>query len=98
MLDNAVSHHTRFQKRIDVAQQTLVPDAFAQSLHQSVVVDFVEEFLQIYVNHPFQTPLDVRRGRFYGFVCPSTGAESVTVLTEMGVVVRVQYLMYRLLE
>ncbi len=47
-----VFHHTRLQERSNQPEHSLVGDAQRQRLHQSIMVDPVEELLQIQIHHP----------------------------------------------
>ena len=51
--DQSVLHHPGIQECSDEFQQPLVFDAFRDLAHQFVMIDPIEKFFQIKVNHPF---------------------------------------------
>jgi hypothetical protein len=58
-----VCHHARFEIPADEAKYSPVADLFREFLHQQVVIDAVEEFLQVHVDHNPSAFGDVLLGR-----------------------------------
>src|ERR1700733_15472799 len=50
--DQSVLHRPCIKKSPDELQQPLVLDAFGDLAHQFVMIDSIEEFFQIEINHP----------------------------------------------
>jgi hypothetical protein len=49
--DNPLCHHARFEIPTDEAKYSPIVDLRREFLHQEVVIDAVEEFLQVHVHH-----------------------------------------------
>ena len=71
--------------------------AFANPVHQNVVVDVVKEFGDVHVHHPVLATLDVLLRCPDRIVCAPSRSESVAVLAEVGLEDRLQHLQKHLL-
>src|ERR1019366_3086873 len=57
--DQSILHHPGVQKRPDELQQPLVLDSFSHLPHQFVVIDSIEKFFQVEIDHPVVTRGDI---------------------------------------
>src|SRR5438309_2815989 len=96
--DQSVLHHPSIQECPDEFQQPLVLDSFCDLTHQFVVIDSIEEFLQIEINHPA-----VARGNLllclgHCLMRGSARSKTVAVVGERRVPLPLQNLHHRLLD
>src|SRR6202521_5006720 len=78
--DQSVLHHPGIQECPDELQQPLVPDAFGNLAHQFAMIDSIEEFFQIEVDHPSVTLRDILLRLSHGVMRRSTRSKPVAVL------------------
>ena len=67
--DQPVLHHAGVQERPNESPQPAVFDALGDTAHQFVVVDAIEEFFQIEIDHPVVAVGDVVLRLGHGLMC-----------------------------
>jgi len=93
-----VLHHPGIQKRPNEFQQSLVFDPVRDPTHQFVVIDSIEKFLQIKINHPAVTFSDVLLRLGHCLMCRAPRPKTVAVVRERPVPSPLQNLHHRLLD
>src|SRR5882757_878255 len=96
--DQPVLHHPGIQECPDELQQPLVLDTFGDLAHQLVMIDPIEEFFQIKINHPTVACSDILLRLSHGVTRGSTWSEPIAVLGECRVPLLLQNLHHRLLN
>src|SRR5712672_1396369 len=96
--DQPVLHHPGIQECPDELQQPLVLDTFGDLAHQLVMIDPIEEFFQIKINHPTVACSDILLRLSHGVTRGSTWSEPIAVLGECRVPLPLQNLHHRLLN
>jgi len=79
---HAVDHDAGLQVATDEPQHPLVRDSLGQPSHCHIVVDPVEKFLEIEINHYSFPFLDVPLCRAHRLMCAASRSETVAVLRE----------------
>src|SRR5271163_1951827 len=77
--DQPILHHPGIQKGPDELQQPLVLDALGNLAHQFVVIDSIEEFFQIEVDHPSVALRDVLLRLSHGVMRRPPRSEPIAV-------------------
>jgi site-specific DNA recombinase len=95
--DQSVLHRPCIQKCPDELQQPLVLDAFGDLAHQFVMVDSIEEFFQIEINHPAVALRNILLRLCHGVMRRPTRSEPIAVLGERRIPLPLQNLHHRLL-
>ena len=95
--DQPVFQHPGAKKRPDEGEHALVGHPLGHAGHQAVLVDSVEEFLEVDVNHHVVAVGDVRLCLGYGLMCRTSRTESIAVLGERRVPLNLEHLQQRLL-
>src|SRR5882757_933703 len=80
--DQSVLHHPGIEECPDELQQPLVLDAFGDLAHQFVMIDSIEEFFQIEIDHPSVTLRNVLLRLGHSLMRRPTRSEPVAVLGE----------------
>src|SRR5271155_3464299 len=96
--DQSVLHHSGIQEVPDEFQQPLVLDALRNLAHQFVVIDSIEEFIQIEVDHPSVALRNVLLRLSHGMMRRPTRSEPIAVLGKRRVPLPLQNLHHRLLD
>src|SRR5271165_6906182 len=96
--DQPVLHHPSIEECSDEFQQPLVLDALGDLPHQFVVIDPIEKFLQINVNHPAVACHDVLLRLGHGLMGRPSWPEPIAVSGKRRVPLPLQNLHYRLLD
>src|SRR6202040_1371090 len=96
--DQSVLHHPGIEECPDELQQPLVLDALGDLAHQFVVIDSIEEFFQIEVDHPSVALRDVLLRLSHGMMRRPTRSEPIAVLGERRIPSPLQNLHHRLLD
>src|SRR5437667_1873457 len=96
--DQSVLHHPSIQECPDEFQQPFVLDSFCDLPHQFVVVDSIEKFLQIEINHPAVTCGNVFLCLGHCLMRGSSRSKTVAVVRERRVPLPLQNLHHRLLD
>src|SRR5229473_3564827 len=96
--DQSVLHRPGIQKCPDELQQPLVLDPFGNLAHQFVMIDSIEEFFQIEVDHPSVALRDVLLRLSHGVMRRPTRSEPIAVLGERRIPSPLQNLHHRLLD
>src|ERR1017187_8957587 len=96
--DQSVLHHPCIQKCPDELQQPLVLDPFGNLAHQFVMIDSIEEFFQIEVDHPSVALRHVLLRLNHGVMSRPTRSEPIAVLGERRIPLPLQNLPHRLLD
>src|SRR5438132_4411872 len=78
--DQAVFHYTGLEKRPDEFEHTFVGDPRRHARHQAVVINPVEEFFEIKVNHDAVARGNVLLRLGHGLMGRAPRSEAVTVL------------------
>src|SRR5690606_1715539 len=94
----AISFHGRPQVVTDQFQDTLVSYLTADFRHQYVVIDFVKERTDVYIDYPRFTFRHIATGRSDRVMRASLRPIPVAVVTEFRFENRTQNLAYRLLD
>ncbi len=95
---DAVLHHPRRQKAADDAQQALVADAPCQAGHQHIVVDPVEKFFEVEIDHDVMPVGDVFPGSEQCIMRSPSRAEAEARRREARIEQRLEDLQDRLLD
>ena len=90
--------HFRFEVTANQLQNQFVLYLAADSAHEDIVRDFVEELLQVHVHDPFATLTDIQLGLLHCILCRFVGAEAITVNRKGRLKYRAQDLQQALLE
>jgi hypothetical protein len=93
-----VGQRSGLQEATHKAQKATVPDSFRELSHQDIVIDPVKELLQVNVDDPVTTFLDVPLRRAHSIVCPTSRPKAVTVIGERRIESWSQYLQNGLLD
>jgi len=96
--DQSVLHHPSIQEYPDEFQQPLVLDSFCDLTHQFVVIDSIEKFLQIEINHPAVARGNVLLCLGHRLMRRSSRSKTVAVVGERRVPLPLQNLHHRLLD
>src|SRR6201997_5866484 len=80
--DQSVLHHPGIEECPDELQQPLVLDAFGNLAHQFVMIDSIEEFFQIEINHPSVALRDILLRLSPGLMRRPTRSEPIAVFGE----------------
>src|SRR6266478_772869 len=96
--DQSVLHHPSIQECPDEFQQPLVLDSFCDLTHQFVVIDSIEKFLQIEINHPAVARGNVLLCLGHCLMRGSSRSKTVAVVGEGRVPLPLQNLHHRLLD
>src|SRR5215471_8524777 len=96
--DQPVLHHSGIQECADELQQPLIPDSFRNLIHQFVVIDSIEEFLQIELHDPAVACSDVLLRLRHCLMSRATRPEAVVAVGERRVPLPLQNLRHRLLD
>jgi site-specific DNA recombinase len=96
--DQSVLLHPSIQKCPDEFQQPLVLDSFCDLTHQFVVIDSIEKFLQIEINHPAVARGNVLLCLGHCLMRGSSRSKTVAVVGERRVPLPLQNLHHRLLD
>src|SRR5260370_19559012 len=96
--DQSVLHHPSIQECPDELQQPLVLDSFCDLTHQFVVIDSIEKFLQIEINHPAVTRGNVLLCLGHCLMRRSSRSKTVAVVGKRRVPLPLQNLHHRLLD
>ena len=96
--DQSVLHHPSIQEYPDEFQQPLVLDSFCDLTHQFVVIDSIEKFLQIEINHPAVARGNVLLCLGHRLMRRSSRSKTVAVVGERRVPLPLQNLHHRLLK
>ena len=79
---DAVLEYSRREKRPDDFQHSFVVDVVGYSVHEDVMVDPVEVFLDVQVHYPFVPLFHIPFGCPYRSVSASSGAEPPASIAE----------------
>ena len=82
--DQAVFHHPGLEKRPDEFEHPFVGHPRGHPRHQAVVIDPIEEFFEIKVNHNAVALGNVLLRLGYGLMGGASRSEAVTVLENVG--------------
>ena len=96
--DQPVFHHPRVEERTDELQHALVGNPCRNAGHQQVMVDSIEEFFEVDVDHVVVALGNVLLGLGHGLLGRASRSESVAVLGKRRVPPRLQDLKHRLLD
>src|SRR4029077_12048600 len=96
--DQSVLHHPGIQECPDELQQPLVLDPFGNLAHQFVMIDSIEEFFQIEVDHPSVALRNVLLRLSHGVMRRPTRSEPLAILGERRIPSPLQNLHHRLLD
>src|SRR5215469_777059 len=96
--DQPVIHHPSIEKCSDELQQPLVLDPLGDLAHQFVVINSIEKFFQIKINHPSIACRDILLRLSHGLMCRPTRSEPIAVLGKRRVPLPLQNLHHRLLD
>src|SRR5215475_4836927 len=96
--DQSILHHPGIEERPDELQQPLVLDALGNLTHQFVMIDPIEEFFQIEIDHPAVACSDILLRLSHGLMRRPTRSEPIAVLGERRIPSPLQDLHHRLLD
>ena len=91
-------HDPALQISPDQSKHPLVLDPARHPRHQHVVVNPVEKLLQVDIDHPAASRLDVSPGGFHRLMRSPSGPKPVTMVGEVRFPDRAHHLMHRLLD
>jgi hypothetical protein len=95
---DAIPHHSRRQKAADNPQQARVANAPCQAGHQHIVVDPVEKFFEIQIDHDVVPVGDVFAGSEQRLMRSPSRAEAKARRREARIEQRLEDLQHRLLD
>lgn len=95
---SAGKNHSRLQKGVDQAFQTLVCDFPTDSRHEDVVIHFVEELFQVHIHNPLSSGLLVFPRLPDCVVRTPFGTETIAVFGKIRIEDRTQHLTDSLLN
>ncbi len=95
---HARRHNAGSEVAADESQHAAVRDPFRKLAHQHIVIDAVEEFLEIHVDHPSAAFLSKALRRSHCVVRSLSTPEAVAVLREARIDSRLQHSQYALLN
>jgi hypothetical protein len=93
-----ILHHPGIQKCPDELQQLLVLDALGDLAHQFVMIDSIENFFQVEINHPSAALRNIPLRLSHGVMRRPTRSEPIAVLGERWIPLPLQNLHHRLLD
>src|SRR5215468_599256 len=96
--DQTVLHYPGVEKRPDELEYALVGNPFRDARHQNVVIDSVEKFFEIQVDHDVEALGDIPLRLGHGLMGGTSWAEAVAVLGERRVPTLLQNLQHGLLD
>src|ERR1700675_637338 len=97
-LTSPISITPGIQKCPDELQQLLVLDALGDLAHQFVMIDSIEKFFQVEINHPSAALRNVPLRLSHGVMRRPTRSEPIAVLGERWIPLPLQNLHHRLLD
>ena len=96
--DQPIFHHPGAKECPDELEHALVGHPFGHASHQAVLIDSVEKFLEVDVNHHVVAVGDVLLCLGHGLMSGASRTESVAVLGKRRVPLLLEYLQQRLLD
>src|SRR5580765_393305 len=96
--DHPVLHHPGIQECPDELQQPFIFDSFGDLAHQFVVINSIEKFLQIKINHPAVAFGDVLLRLCHRLMSRPSRPKTVAVIGKRPVPLPLQNLHHRLLD